>query len=132
MDKAFDFLSSARPFYYATVEDGKPRVRPFGFCMEFEGKLYFGMGKHKKSFKQTIENPNIEICACNAEKQWIRISGKAVLDDRAEVMDKVFEVAPNLKMLYNEKTGNVLGNFYIEDGEAEIMDMKGYFEKFKI
>ncbi len=132
MSKALDFLCSARPFYYATVEDGKPKVRPFGFCMEFEGKLYFGMGKHKKSFKQTIENPYIEICVCNSENQWIRISGKAVLDDRPEVMEKVFEVNPNLKMLYNEKTGNVLGNFYLEDGEAEIMDMKGNFEKFKV
>ncbi len=132
MSKALDFLCSARPFYYATVEDGKPKVRPFGFCMEFEGKLYFGMGKQKKSFKQTFENPYIEVCACNAEKQWIRVYGKAVLDDRQEVMDKAFEVNPNLKMLYNETTGNVLGNFYLEDGEAEIMDMKGNFEKFKV
>lgn len=30
-------------FYFATVEDGEPRVRPFGFTMVFENKLYFGL-----------------------------------------------------------------------------------------
>jgi uncharacterized pyridoxamine 5'-phosphate oxidase family protein len=122
------FLKECGTFYYATCDGDKPRVRPFGFLMEFEGKIYFGMGKHKQSFKQTVENPNFEICACNPKNQWIRIRGTAVLDDRDVVMDKVFETAPYLRSLYNDETGNVLGNFYIKDAVAEIADMAGGFE----
>ncbi|NLO47467.1 MAG: NimC/NimA family protein [Clostridiales bacterium] len=125
---ALQFLRECGTFYYATCDGDKPRVRPFGFLMEFEGKIYFGMGKHKQSFKQTIDNPNFEICAANAKGQWIRIRGTAVLDDRDVVMDKVFETAPYLKNLYNDETGNVLGNFYIKDAVAEIADMAGSFE----
>ncbi len=121
MSKVYDFLKDTGTFYYATVEDNKPIMRPFGFLMEFEGKLYVGMGKHKNCFKQTIANPNISICACNPKRQWIRISGKAVADDRPEALANVFEVAPNMKNLYNETTGQVLGIFYLEDAAAEIV-----------
>lgn len=121
MSKVFDFLKDAGTFYYATVEDNKPIMRPFGFLMEFEGKLYIGMGKHKNCFKQTIANPNISICACNSKRQWIRISATAVADDRPEAVENVFISAPHMKNLYNEKTGQVIGIFYLKDAVAEIV-----------
>ncbi len=128
MEKILAFLKENPVFYFATVDGDKPRVRPFGFYMEYEGKLYFGMGKHKQSYAQTITNPNIEICTASPKGQWIRIRGTAIFDDRQEVMDKVFETMPALKTLYNEQTGQTLGNFYIKDGVAEFADMQGNFE----
>ena len=125
------YLKEAGTFYYATCDGNKPRVRPFGFHMIYNGKLYFGMGKQKESFKQTVENDNFEICAVKPDMTWIRIRGTAVLDDSAETMAKVFEVSPHLTNLYNEKTGHVLGNFYIKDGYAEITSMSGAFESFE-
>jgi uncharacterized pyridoxamine 5'-phosphate oxidase family protein len=121
MSKVFDFLKDAGTFYYATVEDNKPIMRPFGFLMEFEDKLYFGMGQHKNCFKQTIANPNVSICACNAKRQWIRISGTAVFDERPEAVANVFIAAPHMSNLYNEKTGQVIGIFYLKDAVAEIV-----------
>ena len=38
-------------FYFATVEDGEPRVRPFGFTMVFENKLYFGCEVQKAMYE---------------------------------------------------------------------------------
>lgn len=131
MKRILEFLKENPTFYYATVDGDKPRVRPFGFYMEYEGKLYFGMGKHKQSYAQTVKNPNVEICTANSNGRWIRIRGTAVFDDREEVLKKVFEVEPFLKELYNEKTGHTLGNFYIKDGIAEIADMQGNFERFE-
>lgn len=125
------YLKEAGTFFYATCDGSKPRVRPFGFHMLYNGKLYFGMGKQKESFKQTVENDNFEICAVKPDMTWIRIRGTAVLDDSAETMAKVFEVSPHLTNLYNEQTGNVLGNFYIKDGYAEITSMSGAFESFE-
>ena len=130
MEKMLEFLKDAGTFFYASVDGDKPRVRPFGFFMELNGKFYFGMGKQKESYRQTIANPNVELCAMNKKMQWIRIRGIAVPDDTAETSAAAFEHSPMLKNLYNEKTGNVMGLFWIKDGYAEIADMMGNFEKF--
>ena len=50
-------------FYFATVENGEPRVRPFGFTMVFEDKLYFGCGTHKAAYAPLMKDPHLEVCA---------------------------------------------------------------------
>ena len=77
--KLLDFIMDCGVFYYANVDNGKARVRPFGFATILDGKLYFGMGDHKRSYRETVENPYVEICACKGG-EWIRIRGKAVFD----------------------------------------------------
>jgi uncharacterized pyridoxamine 5'-phosphate oxidase family protein len=129
MDKILSFLKENPTFYFATVEDNKPRVRPFGFVMEWEGRLYFGMGSHKASYKQLLVNPNVEICTTNAKNDWIRIKGTAVLDESQAALDQAFQTAPYLNNIYNEKTGFKMGLWYLENIDAEIADMKGHFEK---
>ena len=101
-------------FYFATVEDGAPRVRPFGFSMVFEDRLYFGCGTHKAAYRQMLENPNVEICSFN-KGQFLRIRGRAVMDDRDEVQAAMYASAPFLKESYNEQTGHHHICFYLED-----------------
>jgi uncharacterized pyridoxamine 5'-phosphate oxidase family protein len=40
MNEVLKFLNDNHTFYLATVDGNLPKVRPFGFVMEFEGKLY--------------------------------------------------------------------------------------------
>jgi uncharacterized pyridoxamine 5'-phosphate oxidase family protein len=129
MEKVLAFLKENPVFYFATEEGDKPRVRPFSFFMEYEGKLYFSMGRHKKVYRQILENPNIEICAANGKGQWIRISGKVVADDRPEVEEAVFNVMPRLREMYNQKTGNTIAPVYLVDAAAEFFDRTGKYEK---
>lgn len=129
-EKTYEFLKECGTFFYCTVDGDKPRVRPFGFLMMYEGNVYFGGGKHKQFFAQTMANPNFEICATNKTGRYIRIKGTAVLDDRDCVMDAVFASAPYLRNMYNEQTGHVLGNFYMKDCHVEIADLAGFFEQF--
>lgn len=75
MKKIMNFLKENSTVYFATVEYNKPRVRPFGFVMDYEWKLYFGIGKHKTSYKQLLVNPNIEISTASKDVKWIRIKG---------------------------------------------------------
>jgi len=131
MEKILQFLTDNPVFYFASVDGDKPKVRPFGFFMGYNGKLYFGMGKHKQSYKQVVANPNVEICTVSAQRQWIRISGTAVFDDSADALAKAFETMPHLRNIYNEKSGLTMAVFYIKDGVAEIADMQGNFEKIK-
>ncbi len=104
-------------FYFTTVEANEPRVRPFGFTMVFEDKLYFGVGTHKAAYKELLENPNCELCIFK-NGSMLRIRGKAVFDDRPEVQEHMFEVAPGLKKSYNEETGHYHICFYLEDMSA--------------
>lgn len=128
MQKVINFLKENPIFYVATVDENKPKVRPFGFSMEYNGRLYFGTAKEKQTYKQLIANPNVELSTFG-KGQWIRISGIAVLDDNEETIAKTFDVNPALKELVNPETGLTPAMFYIKDGVAEIADMKGNFEK---
>jgi uncharacterized pyridoxamine 5'-phosphate oxidase family protein len=123
MTEILNFLIECKTFYLATVDGEKPRVRPFGFFMEFEGKLYFGTNETKPSFRQLKTNPNIEISTANANNEWIRLSGKAVFDYRPEVKAKAFEVAPHLQAMYGKPDSPVLALFYVENGEASFYSM---------
>lgn len=131
MDKILEFFAKAGVFFVTTVEEDAPKVRPFGFAMKEDGKLYFGTGKHKQIYRQMQQNPNVEVCAFDPEsRKWLRVRGKAVMDDRQEIVEKCFTASPFLKTIYNEKTGYRFAPFYLTEGHAEIMDMGGYFEEF--
>jgi len=130
MQKVLDFLAAARVFFFATVDGGRPRIRPFGFFMEYSGKLYFGMGTHKAVWKQVTANPNVEICSLKPgpDREWIRISGKAVADDSPEALQAAFAKMPHLKEVYSEKSGLTMGLVWINDGKAEFNGKPGSTE----
>lgn len=128
MKKVINFLKENPIFYIATVDGNKPKVRPFGFAMEYNGKLYFGTAKEKQTCKQLLANPNVELCTFG-KGQWIRISGIAVLDDSEETISKTFDTNPELKQFLNPETGLTPAMFYIKDGVAEIANMNGNVEK---
>ena len=131
LEGVLQFLQENKPFYYATVEGGEARVRPFGFAMIFEGRLYFGMGTFKKSYAQTKENPAVEVCVTNPDGKWLRLRGRAVEDiQNPAAQAAAFAANPSLKNLYNETTGRTLGLFYLTGAVAEYADLKGFFESF--
>jgi uncharacterized pyridoxamine 5'-phosphate oxidase family protein len=124
MSEVFDYLKGTT-FYLATVDGDKPRVRPFGFVMELNGKLYFGTSDQKPSYRQLRENPQVEICGCKDGKTWLRLSGKAVFDLSPETKEKALEAAPHLKEVYSQPDSPVLSLFYIVDGEAVFSSFGG-------
>lgn len=132
MEEVLKFLNENHTFYFATVDDNKPKVRPLGFFMPYEDKLYFGIGKQKQSYQQILKNPYIELSTASAKGEWIRISGKVKIDERKEVLEKAFETLPMLTTLYSEETGHKLGVFYLEEATAEIADMAGGFKKIPL
>ncbi|MEG0178887.1 MAG: pyridoxamine 5'-phosphate oxidase family protein [Oscillospiraceae bacterium] len=132
MKRILDFLKANPTFYFATVDGYRPRVRPFGFYMQYNDKLYFGMGKHKKCYKQLLANPNIEVCTASEDGQWIRIRGVAQFDNSADALEQAFNTMPSLHDIYNAESGFTFGLVYIDHAEAELADMDGNFEKLEI
>ena len=118
MEEVQEFLKEAGVYYLATVDNGKPRVRPFGTAEIFEGHLYIQTGKSKDVFKQIEKNPIVEICSFNNGK-WIRITGKLVLDDRIEPKKYMLDQNPNLRSMYSENDPNT-AVLYFENAKAVI------------
>lgn len=124
MDEILKFLEEAKYFFFATCENGQPRVRPFGFFMEYEGKLYIGMGDYKPSYRQLKANPKFELCAYNEAKAlWLRLSGTAVYDGRPEVNEAAFTKIPFLRGKYTKPNGPRHAPFWVKDGTAVFQDM---------
>ena len=120
MRETYEFLKECGIFYLATDEDGQPRVRPFGFAMEFEGKLYLCTGNQKLVYAQLQRNPKVEACAMAASGEWLRLSGKAVFDDNPEAKRKAFELLPSLKDIYVSPDGPPVAVFYLTDVTATV------------
>ena len=125
MEEIMAFLKENPTFYFATVEGYKPRVRPFGFAMEYKGRLYFAIGKHKAAYKQILDNTNIEICTANDRGEWLRIQGTVDFDNTEAAKKRAFEVMPQLADLYNEETGHKLGIVYLDHLSAKLYSMSG-------
>ncbi len=118
MEEVQQFLKECGVYYIATVDNEKPRVRPFGTAEIFENHLYIQTGKSKDVFKQIEKNNNVEICAFKDGK-WIRIEGKLVLDDRIEAKKDMLDKNPNLRGMYDENDDNT-AVLYFEKGKATI------------
>jgi uncharacterized pyridoxamine 5'-phosphate oxidase family protein len=132
MEKVLAFLKENSTFYFATVEGDQPKVRPFGFVMEYDGMLCFTVGEHKAAYAQLLKNPNVEICTANQGGQWMRLRGRAVVVTSETCVKKAFRIMPMLKELYNKESGLQLGIVGLEDAEVEFACMDGAFEKYKL
>ncbi len=116
MEEVYEFLKKCGTYYLATVENGKPKVRPFGTIDIYNGKLYIQTGKIKPVSKQMHENPWIEITAFDGST-WLRLSGRAVEDTDIRAQEHMLDNYPTLKGMYKAGDGNT-EVFAIEDGEA--------------
>ena len=114
--KLCDYLTECGVFYFGTVVDNAPVIRPLGMHLIHTGELYFGVGAHKDVYAQLTANPNVYVCATKPDgTSWVRVSGKAVCDDDPALVEAVWETSPHLKPLY-ENNGWTMGVFHLEQG----------------
>ena len=112
-----EYLADCKVFYLATVDGDNARVRPFGVCEIYNGRLYLTMTKVKDVFKQLTKNPRFEVCATKPDVSgWIRVSGKLVNDDDLVMKRALFAQNPELTRFYGTPEG--MAALYITDGEA--------------
>lgn len=123
MNEILNFLNECGVFFVSTVEDDKPRVRPFSFVMIFEDKICFATNNQKPIFSQLIKNSNVEISASKGGK-WLRLSGSAVFCTTKEAKNQALEVMPALKQMYSEED-NIFEVFYLENGLADFYSLQG-------
>lgn len=120
MKRVVALIGEAEVFHIATVDGDKPRVRPFGFIMDFEDKIYFTTGNKKDFYKQLQKNPNVEISTMLADGSWIRLAGKAVFDASPAAKKKAFEIYPGFNELYQSSENPTFEVFYLENPTATV------------
>ncbi len=113
-----EYLAECGVFYFGTVADGAPELRPLGFQMYHEGQFYLGIGTHKAVYAQLKANPNVAICATKPDgTSWVRVAGKAVCDDDPVLVDAAFAAMPQLKPMY-EANGWTMGILHLEEAKV--------------
>lgn len=125
MSKLNDFLTEAGVFFLATADGSQPKLRPLGAHFEMDGKVLFGVGDFKDVYKQMVANPLVEISAAKPDGKWLRYTGKVVFDTDPKYAAAMLEALPQLKEIYNEKTGHKLAMFHLEDATAVVIPMMG-------
>lgn len=130
LQKVSDYLTKTGVYYLTTIDGNKPKCRPIGLNLIDSGKLYFGVGTFKEVYKQMEANPNVEICATDGPA-FLRYYGEVVFEDNEALVNKVLELNPGLKNIYNEETGLKMGMFYLKNAVAEFRMLNDLKEKIE-
>ena len=129
--KVSDFLTDAGVFFLASIDGDQAKCRPLGFHMLVDNKIYFGVGTFKEVWRQIQENPKIEIVALNENKdKFIRYYGTATADANPELVEKTFEMMPEIAEIYKANNWE-MGIFYLDDATAEFRNMMEIEETLK-
>ena len=129
IQKVDELLTKAQVFYLATVDGDKPKVRPLGFHLLFEDKIYFGVGTFKEVYKQLEANQNVEIAAWDGE-HFLRYYGVADLSGNDAVVEKAFELMPEIAEAYKANNWE-MGVFFLNDATAEFRNMFAIAESYE-
>lgn len=125
MQKVVEFLQANPVQYLATVgRDGKAKCRPFMFCFEKEGKLWFCTNNTKDVYMDMQANPEVELSVSSPEFAWIRLHGKAVFENNMEMKKGALE-NPIVKSQYDNPENPIFEVFYLEDPHGVIADFSG-------
>ena len=108
MKKVVEFLQKNPVQYLATVgRDGKAKCRPFMFCFEQDGKLWFCTNNTKDVYKDMLENPEIEVFENNMSVKEGCMNNPIVKGQYQTADNPIFEV------------------FYLENPHGVIADFSG-------
>lgn len=125
MKKVVDFLNANPVQYLATVgRDIKAKVRPFMFCFEKDGKLWFCTNSTKDVYKDMMENPEVEVCVSDSTYAWLRVHGKAVFENNMRIKEEAIK-NPIVKGNYKTADNPIFEVFYLENPHGVIADFSG-------
>lgn len=126
MNEVVKFLNENPVQYLGTTDKtGRPKVRPFQFMLEKDGRMYFCTSNKKEVYAEIKNNPYIELCASSPAFAWIRLSGRVVFSDDLNIKAAVIEHSSLVKSIYKTPENPVFEIFYLENAKAIIADFSG-------
>ena len=115
MEKLINFIKECKVFWVNTTNGVEPKSRPFG-AISYDGEyLYIATANNKNVCNEIISNPNVSIVTIKpGTRNWIRISGIALLEGRLEKKKLLFDDNPILYQRYDTIEDPKLRVFKIE------------------
>lgn len=125
MEEILKFLKENPSGALATIDNGKPRVRPWGFMFEENGRFYFCTANTKNVYTQLKKNPYIEFTATSKDMVTVRLSGKITFTNDMNIKEKILETDPGVKSIYKSADNPIFEAFYVEHGDINVSDFSG-------
>lgn len=123
MEKIIKLLTENRSGVLATAENNRPHARPQHVHLIKDGKFYFTTSNEKDAFQQLKANPFIEFVVTTEDFTIARISGEVTFTDDIDEKQMVVDNAPLVKKGYESGSNPKLEVFYLETGEASIVNL---------
>lgn len=123
MEKIIEFLTANKSGVLATAENNRPHARPQHVHLIKDGRFYFTTSNKKDAFKQLKANPFIEFVVTTEDFTITRISGQVIFTDDLKEKQMVVDHAPLVKKGYESGSNPTLEVFYLETGEASIVNL---------
>lgn len=124
LQEALAMLEKGKFVFLATSDGGEPRVRPFGFMGERDGKLWFCTATNKDVYAQLTRNPKVELAVTTTpEMLTLRIRGQVAFEDNRAVKEDIMEKSAVVRSIYKTADNPVFTVFNIAHGEGTIADM---------
>jgi uncharacterized pyridoxamine 5'-phosphate oxidase family protein len=124
MEEVVSYLKKSGMQYLATIGlDGKPKVRPFQFMFEEDGKLWFCTSNQKEIYKELKKQAYIELCAAGEKMSWLRLKGKVIFCNDIKIKERVFEESPLVKGIYKAPDNPAFEVFYLQELIASITEL---------
>lgn len=123
-----ELLRQLRDVSFATVtEDGLPSIRVIDVMHVEDGRLYFLTARGKAFYAELTRKPYVAIVGMTTDFRMVRLEGKVEHPtDAAEqrrLVDWMFELNPEMGLLYGGDARYVLEVFYVERGTGEYYDL---------
>ena len=118
---ASEVVTSDRFPVLATIDEKTPRVRPVS-PVKTEGFTVWVA--NLKSYHKTQEiaaNPNVELCYVNQNHDQVRITGVATTEERAEVIQEIWNANPLLRHYLGSPDNQMLIIYRIEPTQVRYM-----------
>ena len=116
----YDILKKAGVFFLATVDGERARARPISAMLMEDDRLMFVTGSEKDMYRQMLDKPWVEIAAL-VEDGWLRCAGRVVFEADPKYAEMYLQSAPEMRESYNDKTGNRIMMFHLEDAQAHLI-----------
>ena len=130
MEEVMKILTEGNIGYLATVEDGKPRVRPFGFGFEEDGKYFFCTNNTKDVYTQLKNIPYVEYSVTSKNMITVRIRGKIEFTNDISKKEKIIAASGLVLSIYKTADNPIFEIFYIEPEEIIVSTLDGQPPRF--
>ncbi|MBD8847311.1 pyridoxamine 5'-phosphate oxidase [Priestia megaterium] len=122
MNKLDQVLLKQKNGFLATIEDNKPRIRPFEIQIFLDSpfKYYLCTANTKEVYRQLQKSPFIEFSLATTDNIILRIKGTIRFDSDLAIKQKIVDTNELVRSIYKTGDNPTFEIFYIEEGEGSI------------